>query len=92
MNLDPKVDDFFRYFEVPGLAHCSGGSGGQPTSVFQALVDWVEKDNTPDTIPITFNDTAGTEYNRFLCPYPMKTRLVSNDGDVTKPESYKCAL
>ncbi|KAL1653757.1 hypothetical protein SLS61_003538 [Didymella pomorum] len=25
----PRIVDFFRYFEVPGLAHCSGGTGGQ---------------------------------------------------------------
>ena len=90
-KLDPNVDDFFRYFQVPGLAHCSGGSGGQPTSTFQALVDWVEKGAVPDTIPINFNDTSRTQYDRFLCPYPMKTRLVSKDGDVTKAQSYECA-
>ncbi|RYN23564.1 hypothetical protein AA0114_g12828 [Alternaria tenuissima] len=70
-KLDPNVDDFFRYFQVAGLAHCSGGSGGQPTSTFQALVDWVEKGTAPDTIPINFNDKSGTQYDRFLCPYPM---------------------
>jgi hypothetical protein len=92
MDLDPGVDDFFRYFEVPGLAHCSGGTGGQPTSTFQALIDWVEKDVVPETIPISFNDTAGTQYDRFLCPYPMKTRLVAKNKDATKAESYECAL
>ncbi|KFY37008.1 hypothetical protein V495_07458 [Pseudogymnoascus sp. VKM F-4514 (FW-929)] len=41
-KLDPNVQDFYRYFEVPGLQHCSGGNGGQPTTVFEALVAWVE--------------------------------------------------
>ncbi|KAH6612400.1 Tannase/feruloyl esterase [Boeremia exigua] len=92
MNLDPKVGDFFRYFEVPGLGHCSGGSGGQPTATFRALVDWVENGIVPETLPIEFNDTAGRKYERFLCPYPMQTRLVSKHRDSTKPESYRCAL
>lgn len=35
----PRIDDFFRYFEVPGLAHCSGGIGGQPKSTF--MLWWI---------------------------------------------------
>ncbi|KAH4960653.1 carboxylic ester hydrolase [Parastagonospora nodorum] len=88
----PDIKDFFRYFEVPGLGHCNGGVGGQPTATFQALVDWVEKGVRPDTLPINFKDTNGTQYERILCPYPEKTRLVSADLDTTKAESYKCAL
>ncbi|RAR10655.1 feruloyl esterase b precursor [Stemphylium lycopersici] len=91
MSLDPKVNDFFRYFEVPGLAHCSGGTGGQPTDTFRALVDWVEHGVVPESLPIKFNSTAGTQYERILCPYPSMPRLVSEDADATKPESYQCA-
>jgi hypothetical protein len=92
MDLDANVDDFFRYFHVPGFGHCSGGPVGNPPPTFHALVDWVEKEVLPETLPISFNDTAGTHYDRILCPYPMKTRLISKDIDVTKAESYECAL
>ncbi|KAH7406700.1 Tannase/feruloyl esterase [Phaeosphaeria sp. MPI-PUGE-AT-0046c] len=88
----PDVRDFFRYFEVPGLEHCAGGVGGQPTATFQALVEWVEKGVRPDTLPINFKDANGTQYERILCPYPEKARLVSADLDATKAESYNCAL
>jgi len=88
----PDVKDFYRYFEVPGLGHCYGGNGGQPTATFQALVDWVEKGVVPETLPINFKDANGTQYDRILCPYPEKARLVSAGLDGTKPESYKCAL
>ncbi len=88
----PDAKDFFRYFEVPGLGHCSGGVGGQPTATFQALVDWVEKGVVPETLPINFKDINGTQYERILCPYPEKARLVSVGLDVTKAESYKCTL
>ncbi|KAJ6131897.1 hypothetical protein N7471_007112 [Penicillium samsonianum] len=30
----PDVQDFYRYFEAPGLGHCSGGLGGQPLTTF----------------------------------------------------------
>lgn len=88
----PDIKDFFRYFEVSALRHCNGGVRGQPTAAFQALVDWVEKGVRPDTLPIKFEDTNGTQYERILCPYPEKTRLVSADLDVTKAETYECAL
>ena len=41
--LDPDVRDFYRYFEVPGVAHCSGGPGLFPATALDSLVKWVEK-------------------------------------------------
>jgi len=92
MELDANVDDFFRYFQVPGLGHCGGGPAVTPPATFHALVDWVEKEVVPETLPVSFNDTAGIQYDRFLCPFPMKARLISKDSDVTKAESYECAF
>jgi len=92
LDLDANVDDFFRYFQVPGLGHCGGGAAGEPPATFHALVDWVEKGVVPETLPISFNDTAGIHYDRIVCPYPMKTRLILKDSDATKAESYECAI
>lgn len=60
------LDEFMRFFRIPGMAHCSGGNGawqiGQSSAgakntpynaqnnALVALVDWVEKGNAPDTI------------------------------------------
>lgn len=55
-------------------------------------MDWVEKGVIPETLPITFNDTTGTQYDRILCPYPEKARLISDSLDVTKSDSYHCAV
>ncbi|KAJ4350566.1 hypothetical protein N0V95_004615 [Ascochyta clinopodiicola] len=87
----PDIEAFFCYFEVPGLEHCSGGSGGQPTSTFQALVDWVENGIVPETLPIDFIDTKGTHYERVICPYPEKARLKRKGLDVTHRGSWECA-
>lgn len=91
-DIDPDVKDFFRYFEVPGLGHCSGEVGGQPTSTFQALVDWVEHGVVPESLPIKFNDTAGVENNRILCPFPEQARRLDNWSDVTEAASWKCSI
>ncbi|KAL7623768.1 hypothetical protein AAE478_005321 [Parahypoxylon ruwenzoriense] len=45
----PDVGSFYRYFEAPGVAHCIGGPGGQPTSIFDAMRTWVENGTAPDS-------------------------------------------
>ncbi|RYP62637.1 hypothetical protein DL771_009630 [Monosporascus sp. 5C6A] len=65
-NLLPDVHDFYRHFEIPGLAHCSGGLGGQPTAMFEQLRAWVENGTAPKSSPVTFVNTIGEEWNRIL--------------------------
>lgn len=67
MDLDSSsLDDFFRYFRIGGMSHCSGGPGawhiGQTalgalggqgdarSNVLLALVEWVEKGVAPETV------------------------------------------
>ncbi|KAL3496369.1 tannase and feruloyl esterase-domain-containing protein [Aspergillus germanicus] len=85
----PDVHDFYRLFESPGLGHCSGGKGGQPTTVFDALRDWVENGTAPETLPVAYPALNGTTHNRILCPYPKLARYVG--GDVSSIDSFKCA-
>ncbi|KAF4624789.1 hypothetical protein G7Y89_g13380 [Cudoniella acicularis] len=86
----PDVHDFYRVFEVPGLGHCYGGNGGQPTAVFDAMRAWVENGTVPNTLPISFRDANGTENHRILCPYPQKARF-DGTGNPVDAESFKCA-
>ena len=48
------VDDFYRFFVVPGASHCLAGVGPAPSDPLGALVSWVEKGKAPATL------TAGT--------------------------------
>jgi feruloyl esterase len=71
MKLEPdQLDSFYRYFQISGMAHCSGGSGahmfGQgsaasinldpESNVLMAIVRWVEQGVAPETI-------LGTKFN-----------------------------
>ncbi|KAF2139460.1 uncharacterized protein K452DRAFT_232760 [Aplosporella prunicola CBS 121167] len=87
----PEVHDFYRLFEVPGLSHCSGGMGGQPTTIFDQMVAWVENGTVPDTIPVNFKDGQGKTQNRILCPYPQKAQFNSTCGDSSKAECFHCS-
>lgn len=87
-DLDPNVHDFYRMFEAPGLQHCSQGIGGQPTTVFDVLVAWVENGTVPATLPVssTYN---GTVFEKILCPFPAKA-VYNRMGDVTLGTSFTC--
>jgi hypothetical protein len=79
------VQQFYRLFRAPGVAHCAGGAGPQPQGLFDALVDWVENDNAPDQIPAT-NATS----SRPLCPYPQMAIYDHDCGDPTNPACFSC--
>ncbi|KAJ5338010.1 feruloyl esterase [Penicillium brevicompactum] len=85
----PDIQSFYRYFEAPGLGHCSGGIGGQPLTTFDALRSWVEDGTVPDKLPVKFNGTDGVEQSRILCPYPAKQ--VYNGGNVSEASSFSCS-
>ena len=60
------LDEFYRFFRIPGMGHCSGGDGawgiGQDSDVIKGtvqtpqnnvllrIVDWVENGNAPETV------------------------------------------
>jgi hypothetical protein len=81
--LDPEVRDFYRYFEVPGVTHCSGGSGPLPESALESLVEWVEKGKAPGSI----EGVAGA-VKRPICAWPLVA--VYKGGDVEAAESFEC--
>jgi feruloyl esterase len=61
-----ELDDFVRFFRIPGMGHCSGGNGawqvGQSLAsavgipydaeqnVLKALIEWVENGRAPDSM------------------------------------------
>lgn len=90
--IDSNLNDYWRYFQVPGMDHCSGGVGGQPTATWQLLVDWVEKGIAPDTMPISFNSSIdGVLNTRILCPYPARAVLKANATNTTTADSFECS-
>jgi feruloyl esterase len=45
-----KVNDYYRLFMVPGMAHCRGGDGTDRFDVISAMEQWVEKRKAPESI------------------------------------------
>src|SRR3954470_2458148 len=84
-----RTDEVLRLFLAPGVGHCGGGAGPQPTGQFEALVDWVEHGNAPSTLDAQEADAQGTVVQtRPLCAYPEVARLVGQ-GDPADAGSYR---
>jgi feruloyl esterase len=91
-SAEGRVNDFYRLFMVPGMAHCSGGPGADSFSMQSALEDWVEHGTPPSQVTATkfANDVAssGAAFSRPLCVFPGHAFYVA--GDQTKAGSYEC--
>lgn len=100
-----QTQDFFRFFLIPGMAHCGGGPGlndcGQSLSlqvvqdsdhdIFTALINWVERGIAPDKLTATaYKDGVVTNGIRFQRPiYPYPKHPKYMGGDPNAPTNYQ---
>ena len=84
-----KTQEFFRYFEAPGVAHCAGGAGPQPQGLFDALVNWVENGQAPDSILASRMLGDESTMSRPLCPYPAVAKY-KGSGSTNDAANFVC--
>ena len=65
------VNDSYRLFMVPGMAHCGGGEGPNNFDMLSALEQWKEHGKAPDQIMASRLRNGAVERTRPLCPYPQ---------------------
>jgi feruloyl esterase len=87
---DPRVRDYYRHFEAPGLGHCWSPSGLYPFTIFDDMVAWVERGSAPRYLLASFIDENGTEHEGIVCPYSERA-LYNGYGDPLSRNSYFCA-
>ncbi|KAK3304067.1 Tannase/feruloyl esterase [Chaetomium strumarium] len=101
------LDDFYRFFQISGMGHCTGGSGatfiGQARgstasldpeqNVLMAVVRWVEQGTAPEGILGTafINGTTEVAFRRRHCKYPLRNTY-TGQGDPREPDSWKCVV
>jgi hypothetical protein len=83
-----RLQDFYRLFRAPGVAHCAGGAGPQPQNLFGALVNWVENGVAPDQIQAQIM-VGGVTRTRPLCPYPQ-TAIYNGTGSTDDASNFHC--
>jgi feruloyl esterase len=99
-----KTDDFFRFFPLAGMAHCSGGPGfshiggatGAPLKedddhdMVRALDTWVTKNQPPSLfIGAHINEAKQVTATRPICRYPLEARYTGR-GDSSRAENFTC--
>jgi feruloyl esterase len=92
-----KVQDFYRFYLVPGNGHgpyngTSNKDAHPPAlaghQLYDRLVDWVENGNAPESIEITAGLDSPVKRTAPLCAYPQMIRYVS--GDPNLASSFIC--
>jgi len=85
------TSEFARLYLAPGVAHCSGGPGPQPTGVLDALVSWVEEGRAPDTLTFTRRDQTGSlTRSRPLCQWPLVAKY-KGSGSTDDAKNFVCS-
>ena len=88
------VGSFARYYQAPGVDHCSGGPGADSVNLVAVLDQWVTKDKAPENLVASKLNTDGSvAFTRPLCQYPQYPRYTgpSNDAKAaTLAENYTC--
>lgn len=83
-------NDWMRLFLLPGVGHCSGGTGPDQADYLTALENWREKGIAPTEIVATRNRQNLPRMTRPLCPYPQAAKY-SGSGDVNDSKNFACA-
>ncbi|KAJ0366634.1 hypothetical protein COL922a_014405 [Colletotrichum nupharicola] len=86
MGGNARVNEFYRLFLAPGVAHCFGGPGAFPADASNALIKWVEKGEPP----LDLHGTATPDRKRKMCLYPLVAQY-NGHGDPDDAASYTCA-
>ncbi|HEV8415804.1 MAG TPA: tannase/feruloyl esterase family alpha/beta hydrolase [Bryobacteraceae bacterium] len=71
MGGSSKINDNYRLFMIPGMAHCGGGDATANFDMLAALEQWVDTGKAPDRIEASRVRNGQTDRTRPLCPYPQ---------------------
>jgi len=84
-----KVDDSYRLFMVPGMAHCGGGVGPNQFNALAALERWRESGAAPDRITAYHVESGKVDMTRPLCPYPQVAKY-TGVGSTKDEKNFVC--
>ena len=85
-----QTSAFIRLFMAPGVTHCAGGPGPQPTGQLEALLAWVEEGRAPEALTATRRDQSGAVVrSRPLCPHPLVARY-RGTGSTDEAANFVC--
>ena len=90
-KMGKKQDDWMRLFMVPGMMHCSGGSGTDQFNKMAVLERWREGGTAPDQIIAEHVANGQVEMTRPLCPYPQQA-VYNGAGSMNDAANFSCKV
>lgn len=84
-----KVNDSYRLFMIPAMAHCGGGEATSNFDMMTALEQWVEAKKAPDMIAASRIRDGKVDRTRPLCPYPQVAKY-KGAGSVDDAANFSC--
>ena len=94
---EDAVKESVRYYQIPGMEHCSGGEGAHAIDWHGAMEVLVESDTAPAELLATHPapppgaPVEGTEFTRPACPYPAAASYTGS-GDTNSAASFACVI
>jgi feruloyl esterase len=91
MGGNARVQDSYRLFMVPGMAHCGGGEGPNSFDMLSAITAWVENKKAPAEVIASRLTNGVVTRTRPLCPYPQVAKY-KGSGSTDDAGSFTCAV
>ncbi|HVT49121.1 MAG TPA: tannase/feruloyl esterase family alpha/beta hydrolase [Vicinamibacterales bacterium] len=85
-----ETQAFFRFFPVPGMSHCGGGTGTSTFDALGALEQWREHGAAPDALAGSRTVRGRVDRTRPICAYPNGARY-RGTGSIDDASSFSCA-
>jgi feruloyl esterase len=83
-----QVENWSRFFFVPGMNHCAGGPAALDNfDMLSAVVNWVENGAAPDSVVAKGKAFPGR--TRPLCAYPKHAQY-KGQGDSQDAGNFEC--
>jgi pimeloyl-ACP methyl ester carboxylesterase len=79
--------DFYRFFPVPGMFHCSGGPGCGNVDWLSAVREWVENGKAPEML---IGARADNKRTRPICAWPATAKYKGN-GSIDEAANFTCS-
>jgi feruloyl esterase len=79
----------FRLFAIPGMGHCSGGTGCDRFDKLAELDRWVESGKAPDRIIASKVQGGKVVRTHPLCAYPAVAKY-KGTGDLNDAANFDC--
>jgi feruloyl esterase len=86
-----RIENSYRLFMAPGMAHCGGGEGPNTFDMVGALEQWVETGKAPDQVLASHSTNGVIDRTRPLCPYP-RVAVYKGTGSTNEASNFECRV